>query len=125
MFCGTQIWKKTLGKTKKIDNNLVASGILLIIASTYLLRLAMHQLIFIEYQHLNYKELFIIHQLFSLSFGIGITTGVWSLKAKDYYFAFTGATFVFVGSVIALVTILFEIMESTSNIKVILNSIAS
>lgn len=126
MFCGTQIWRKILGKKRKIDNNLSVSSTLLIIASTYLLILSMHQLIFIEYQHLVYKELFIFASIVSLlSFSIGITTGIWILKGKNYYFAFTGIAFVFIGGVIILITLLFETIESTSDVGMILNSTAS
>ncbi len=126
MFCGTQIWRKTLGKEKKINNGLVVSCTLLFIASTYLLILAMRELLFIEYQYLKYEELFIIASIISLlAFGIGIVSGIWNLKAKNYHFALFGIAFVYIGGIIALITLLLETMESTTDIKEILNSIAS
>jgi hypothetical protein len=123
MFCGTQIWRKTLGKKKEINDGLVVSCTLLITASTYLIILATQQLLFIEYQRLEYEVLFMVSAIGAVfAFVSGNVAGVWTLTAKKYRFALYGNAVVLVGCSIAFVTLLIETMEATTDINEIMEA---
>lgn len=123
MFCGTQIWRKTLGKKKKINDGLVLSCTLLITASTYLIVLAMQQLLFIDHKRVEYEALFMVSAIVSmLAFVVGNVGGVWTLTAKNYRFALYGNAVVLIGCIIAYVTLLIETAELTTDINEIMEA---